>query len=471
MNIPSEKWRGVGIIRCLLLAAAAGAGCGKQPAAAPPVRTAPHVQVAKVEMRNIVTKVGQPGFIYAYEQTALYPKVSGYLEKWDVDIGDEIHKDQVLATIYVPELQAQHKQTVAQVELDEVMVNVQRQMVEVAENNANVAAAQVTQAEADVGKFVAAVERWESEVKRLTVMSKDKIVDEQILDESKKQLKQNKAAQAAAEANVKAAKATALAKKAEVAKAQVDVKAASGKVKVAQADEQRLAALVSYTKITAPYDGRVVIRNANTGDFLQPSGGDLSATPGNPDQPPMRGTPIYVVARTDKVRVFVDVPEADADYVKNGSKARVRIQAFSGAEIDASVTRTSWSLGIKTRTLRAEIDLPNKDARLLPGMYAYGTVAIERDKVQAVPAGAITVLGNQNCCYLLEDGKAVKTPIQVGISDGKWTEVAGKQVNGEWSAITGSEQVILGDLGEIVDGEPVQVASKKSASAAEQPKK
>jgi RND family efflux transporter MFP subunit len=441
-------------------------GCEKQPPPAPPVRTAPHVQIAKVEKKTISTKVGQPGFIHAFEQTALYPKVSGYLEKWNVDIGDQIHKDQVLATIYVPELDAQYKSTKEQVDLDKVMIEVSQQLVEVAEMNAKVAAAQIQQAQADVDKFAAAVERWESEVKRLTVMAKDKIVDQQILDESTKQLKSSKASQTSAEANVTAAKATGLARKAEVAKAKVDVKAASGKVKVAQAEEQRLAALVGYTKIVAPYDGRVVVRNANTGDFLQIGGGDLSGTP----EQGLRGTPIYVVARTDKVRVFVDVPEIDADYVTTGTKARVRIQAYSGDEIDAAVTRTSWSLGLKTRTLRAEIDLPNTDARLLPGMYAYGMVVINRPNVYAVPVGAVTVLGNLNCCYLLEDGKAVKTPVQVGISDGKWIAIAGKEVNGVWAGLTGTEQVILGELSEIVDGEPVQVLSK-SASAGEQPQK
>jgi HlyD family secretion protein len=442
-------------LRWLLLAAVMGAGCSHQPPAAPPVRTAPRVQVAKVEQRTIATKVSQPGFIYAYEQTALYPKVSGYIEKWNVDIDDPVHKDQVLATIYVPELQAQYQQAKAQVELDRVMIEVSQQLVEVGENNVNVAAAQVQQAQADVGKYAATVERWESEIKRLTQAAADKIIDKQVLDETTKQLKSSRASQGAAEASVIAAQATHLARKADLGKAKVDVKAASAKVKVALAEEQRLAALVGYTKIVAPYDGRVVVRNANTGDFVQPGDGDL----GTADKKGMRGAPIYVVARTDKVRIFVDVPEIDADYVTKGTKAQVRIQAFSGAEIDATVTRTSWSLSQKTRTLRAEIDLPNTDARLLPGMYAYGIVVIQRQNVRAVPAAAITVLGNQNCVYLLEDGKAVKTPVQAGISDGKWTEVAGKQVNGVWSAFTGAEQVILGDLSEIIDGEEVQVAN------------
>ena len=318
--------RGIPLGRWLLETAAARA----------PIRTAPLVKIAKAEQRTITTTVGQPGFLYAYEQTALYPKVTGYLEQWNVDIGDEVRKNQVLATIFVPELQAQYQRTKAEVELDKVMVEVSQQQVEVAENYANMATAQVEQAKADVEKYAATVERWESQLKRLTeINEKDKIIDRQVLDETEKQLKSSKASQAAAQASVTAAKATTLARQAEVAKAKVDVRSASAKVKVAKAEEQRLAALVGYTKIIAPYDGRVVVRNANTGDFVQPgSAGDLSATA---DQPAPRGTSIYVVARTDKVRVFVDVPEINADYVHTGSKARVRIQAYSGAEIDGKV--------------------------------------------------------------------------------------------------------------------------------------
>ena len=87
-----------------------------------------------------------------------------------------------------------------------------------------------------------------------------------------------------------------------------------------------MAALVGYTHITAPYDGVVVVRNANTGDYVQPGTGDESSTAGAPGQ--SCALPLYVVARTDKVRVYVDVPEMDANSVASGTKAKVRVQAL-----------------------------------------------------------------------------------------------------------------------------------------------
>ena len=209
-------------------------------------------------------------------------------------------------------------------------------------------------------------------------------------------------------------------------------------------------------KLTSPYDGVVVVRNANVGDFVQPASGDKSIDRDTIGHSAGTVQPLYVVARVDLVRVFVDIPEMFAGYVREGTQARVRIQALDDAEIRGTVSRTSWSLNVQTRTLRAEIDLPNPDAQILPGMYAYAEVLITRDKVMSVPLAATVELGNQNCCYLLENGKAVKTPIETGLNDGKWVEVFKKQVAGEWAAFDGQEQVILGDLAEISGGQKVK---------------
>ena len=99
--------------------------------------------------------------------------------------------------------------------------------------------------------------------------------------------------------------------------------------------------------------------------------------------------PIYVVDRTDVVRIFVDIPEQDANYVHIGTKATVLAKAYRDEPIPAEVTRTSWALNIKSRTLRAEIDLPNPGSQLLPGMYAYAKVIIERpERAGAAGVGA-----------------------------------------------------------------------------------
>jgi RND family efflux transporter MFP subunit len=443
-------------LRPWFLVLAAVVGCGKPPAAAKPVDVDPHVRLVKAELRTISRTVGQPGFIYAYEQTAIFPQVAGSVKKWHVDIGDSIKKDQEIATLSVPDLDAQLLQKKAQVELDEAQVLVAERMVEVATNNVRVAAAHVDEVKAGVNKFLASMERWESEVKRLTGLAEQGVVDKQVLDESRKQLKSETAARDAANATVVAAEATQLARKSDLDKAQADVVAARAKAQVSREDAKRVAALVGYTHITAPYAGIVVTRNANTGDYLQPGSGDQSVSSVAPGQSGAH-VPLYVVARIDRIRVYVDVPEMDAGSVMRGTKARVRVQALRDEEISAEVTRTSGSLHRETRTLRAEIDLPNPDSRLRPGMYAYANVLIHHNDVRALPLAAVVELGNQNCCYLYEDGKAVQTPVQIGISDGKWVEATKKRVGGTWTDFTGEEEVILCDLSELTDGQTVKV--------------
>jgi multidrug efflux pump subunit AcrA (membrane-fusion protein) len=419
------------------------AGCHHAVPPAPPVHVEPRVRLVKPELRSISRLVGQPGYIYAYEQTSIYPRVTGYVQVWHVDIGDPLEKDQEMARLYVPELEAQLAQMKAQVELDE-------EQVKVAEQAVDVASAQVEEARANVKKFQASVQRWQSQVQRLTDLAvNDRVIDQQVLDESQKQLKAETAAREAAQATETAGKAA-------LAKTRADVRAARARARVSRAEEQRLAALVGYTHITAPYDGIVVDRTVNTGDYVQPGTGNQS-DPGGSPTPSSSRLPLYVVARTDKVRVYVDVPELDASAVTRGTPARVRIQALGDAEVNAAVTRTSWSLRPQSRTLRAEIDLPNPDARLLPGMYAYGQVLIDRSNVRALPMEAVTEIGNQPCCYLYVGGKAVRTALQTGIDDGKWIEVTKKRVKGKWVDLTGAEEVIVGDLSEVSDGVPVQV--------------
>ena len=145
-----------------------------------------------------------------------------------------------------------------------------------------------------------------------------------------------------------------------------------------------------------------------------------------------------MVDRTDIVRIFVDIPEQDANYVHIGSKATVLVKAYRDQPIPGTVTRTSWALNIKSRTLRAEIDLPNPDSQLLPGMYAYAKVIIERPGVRALPVSALMHLGRQDHPArrredLLLDvrGRPRETDRggDAGVSDGEWIEVTNRRVS------------------------------------------
>ena len=195
----------------------------------------PEVHVVKAERRNLTSTVDQPGFVEAYEQTAIYSKVSGFIKQYYVDIGQQVKKGDPIVEIFVPELDEDHQQKVAQVDLD-------RKMVKVAESKLQTAIAQLAEAKANVGRYQADIVRWESEVRRLTKMVEQRVVDREVLDETQKQLSSSRATRDAALAAVAARDAARVS-------AQADVEAAKAQVKVAEADERRTAAMLAYTKV------------------------------------------------------------------------------------------------------------------------------------------------------------------------------------------------------------------------------
>jgi multidrug efflux pump subunit AcrA (membrane-fusion protein) len=298
------------------------------------------------------------------------------------------------------------------------------------------------------------------------------VVDPQILLESTNQLKSNTAARDAAQATIAKAAADLLSRDAALAKAQVDVAVAQADLAVAVSERKRIEAWVGYITLTAPFDGVIVARNANTGDFVAPLAGDPTAMARAPYLAPGgTGAPIYVVDRTDIVRIFVDIPEQDANYVHVGSKATVLARAYRDAPISGSVTRTAWALNVKSRTLRAEIDLHNPDSQLLPGMYAYAKVIIERSGVRALPFAAISYGGDRTYCWMYKDGRAVRHEVRTGVSDGQWIEVTNLQLPAPpggvdlWTPFTGAEKVILGDLSILTDGGSVEIQSGENKIA------
>jgi multidrug efflux pump subunit AcrA (membrane-fusion protein) len=434
----------------------------------------PAVRLVSPDRRTIVRVVGQPSFVESYERTSIYPKMSAYIDKWIVDIGDTVKKGDVLAILFVPELVEDLGTKKATVLLDKQRIDLAKKLVDVAAADVEAAQASLEEAEAILADYQAQVDRWDVQVKRLARETERGVVDPQVLLESQNQLKASTAAREKAKATIAKAKAELLSERATLAKANVDVAVAQADLEVANSEVARLEAWVGYLKLYSPFDGIVIARNANTGDFVLPATGDPTAMQRAPHlSPGGKAAPIYVVDRLDVVRVFVDIPESDADYADQGTTAKVLIKAYRDEEIPASVTRVSWGLNATSRTLRVEIDLHNPDAKIRPGMYAYGKLTIERPDVRALPIDAIEYRGDQSFCWLYEDGRAARVEIKTGVSDGKWTEVTQRSSKSEnesqskesWTSFDGTEQIILGDLSLLTEGAPVRAAGIESSKS------
>lgn len=450
----------VAALGCLLLA-----GCNtSSETKGPSVSLQPDVKVMHPELRTILRTVEQPGIIQSFEKTAIYPKISGYVKKWYVDIGARVKKDDPLLELDVPELVEELQQKKALVKLEEAAVVQANKWVLVSASNVDTARSMIDEAKANKKRTEADVARWESEFERVKKMEKGDIISTQVLDETLRQFSSSKALLEQAVSAVKTKQSQHISSEAALDKAKADVDAAKAKLDVAKADEKRVAAMLTYTKVTAPYDAVITTRNVSKGDFVLPAQGDPSRGTDAQGQSPEHATPLYVLSRSDVLMFVIGVPEADAPYINVGSHAILHIPSLAGKELEAKVTRLAWSLNNDSRTLRAEVDLVEPDPNIRPGMYAYGAVLITRSQVRAVPLNAVIQIGNQPCCYFVVDGKAVRTAVQVGVTDGSWIEVRKKKMptlssaGPAWVDFTGEEAVVTsGNLTDLVDGQAVTV--------------
>jgi multidrug efflux pump subunit AcrA (membrane-fusion protein) len=467
--IPSQiraRYRRPGV---WLLAFLAASGCSKEEKTAPSVSEPPVLRAIHPKLRKFVSTVGQPSFVHSYERTSIYPKMTAFIEKWNVDIGDTVQKGDVLADLFVPELRELWKTKKATVEYDRERVRFAEKDVLVAAAEVKAAEARLDEAKATLDKYEAEVERWRIQTERIRREVEHHVVAPQILLECENEWKADIAARDAAIATIAKATATLEADRATLARAEVNVGVARADLLVAESEEKRLEALVGYLKLFAPFDGVVVARNANTWDFVLPRTGDPTAGVRSPHlSPGEQAAPIYVIDRTDIIRIFVDVPERDADHVHVGSEARVKIWAYRDRWIPASVTRLSWALDAKSRTMRAEIDLPNLGSQFRPGMYAYGKVVVERPDVRALPKSALSHAGGKSFIWLYDHGRAHRSEVQTGIEDGEWIEVTDRHIKSKsddegWTPIEGSEQVLEGSkLSTLAENDRVRLAESPS---------
>jgi multidrug efflux pump subunit AcrA (membrane-fusion protein) len=433
-------------------------GCSQSAApSGPPASGTPSTAVSVVHPQRKALKrvVEQPGTIQAYEETQLFARVPGYVRLFHDKDGRIIHDigrkirgpkhdpsgkelvepGEVLAELVVPELEERtnlKKATVRQAEAD-----VEQARKALASAEANVATLEAAVVEAKAQK-----EFRESEWKRFASLAKTGTVADQSRDETLYQFK-------AAQARVLSTEAAVLKAKADRDKAIADVRSAEARVDVARADALEAEAMLGYAKIRAPYDGLVTWRKVNTGDFVQPAGG--------------QGDWLFKVARLDPVRIVIAVPEADAELVTEKSEVKLTVQALSGPSLQGTVARTSWALESGARTLRTEIDLANKDGRLRPGMYVYAQIINPLSEGWTLPTSALVKQGDGAVCFLIEGGKAVRTPLQVGRSDGQWIAVLKRQKLGSppvWEDFTGNETVAARATG-LTDGQSVQLDSSK----------
>ena len=208
------------------------------------------------------------------------------------------------------------------------------------------------------------------------------------------------------------------------------------KIKQAEAALDRLRTLMAYAEIKAPFSGVVTARFVDPGALIQ------AATTSRDVQP------IITVASMDRLRLFLDVPESEVPLVQVGDAAVVTVDALPGKKFEGKVTRFATALKPSTRTMKTEIDIPNPQRLLRPGMYARVTLLLEvRPEAISIPVEALQVEGDREFVYCVVDSIARKVEVGTGLSDGIRIEVT--------KGLDGSENVVVAARGSLTEGRKV----------------
>jgi RND family efflux transporter MFP subunit len=202
-----------------------------------------------------------------------------------------------------------------------------------------------------------------------------------------------------------------------------------------QAQISGLAIRLGETRITSPITGYVSARRLDPGALVGPPGGGA----------------IITVVRMDRLRVFLTLNETDAMGVAVGMDAHVELDALPGRSFTGKVVRVAPSFDPLTRTLEAEVQLPNDSGELRPGMYGHGAIRRETHPNTAVlPVNAVQISSKQKYVFVLHDTKVERRAITTGaeVEDGTLLEVR--------SGITPGEEVVIAGADSLADGATVR---------------
>ena len=384
---------------CTALCAAAGlSGCHSAAANSDAIAaTAPAARVAVAQRGDISHVLTLAGQFQPYQVVDVHPKVSGYMKKINVDIGDIVHEGQTLAVLEVPELKAQLQQTVFQFDQTKE---------------------EITQAQHEINRAVATHAALHANYERLQEAAKGHpgLIAQQELDDAQ-------AKDLAAESQVDAAKAA--------------LAAAKQHAGVAEADNERVQALHNYTTVQAPISGVVVWRYADTGALIQ--GGTNSNS---------QDLPIVRLSQSSLLRLRIPVPESDIRYVHDGDQLSVRVDAI-GRSFTGKIVRFTRDVNFETRSMETEIDVENRDLQIAPGMYANTMLRLAHlENVVTIPIEAIVLNGQQREVYVVDNANHVHIrPVAVGIEGSKLAEIR--------SGLNAGDRVIVGGQDKYQDGQEV----------------
>jgi RND family efflux transporter MFP subunit len=253
-----------------------------------------------------------------------------------------------------------------------------------------------------------------------------------LLGAAQQNLASAKASTALARANATRAQALApggVISQQELQQATASLQAAEAAELSAQQQIEAIAVRLGETRILSPLDGVVWQRRLDPGALVgQPSGGVILS-----------------VVQMDVLRMLLDVNERQATAIHVGQEAFIELDALPGRRVGGKVVRVSPVFDPTTRTLQADVRIPNPDGELRPGMYGRGSIVLEvHAGVPVVPASAVQISSSARYVYVLDGDKVQRRAIETGVDGGNWLEVT--------RGLKPGEEVVTAGIDGLADG-------------------
>lgn len=392
---------GAGLLAVLAIAAAITlASCSGSHNHGVEASTTPNVTVGvtNVARRSLRREITLSSELVPFQEIDVYAKEAGYVKKLDVDYGTRVKAGQVMATLEIPELEAQLEEDQAEIK-----------------NATDV----VSRAQHELKRYQAQYKVLHLEYTRLNgvFQSQPGIVAQQEVDDA-----QGKDLAAASQVDA----------------GEAALEAAQSSLNVSKAKLFHDQTLYDYSKITAPFSGVVTQRYANLGTLVQ--AGTSSST---------QAMPIVQLSEDDLFRLVIPVPESYVRYIRVGEPVDVRVPSLNRT-FPGKVARFSVDVTESTRTMHTEVDIPNPQRLLVPGIYAEADLVLEqKNDVPAVPLQAVNHEGDKTTVYVVgSNGKLQDCPVVLGLETANNAEVI--------SGLSEGERVVVSDRSGLKPGESVR---------------
>jgi membrane fusion protein (multidrug efflux system) len=403
---------------------------GQQARAVPRAQLNVLVGVTEPLRRDLEVKLAYTADVLPDKQVAIFSKVSGYIRRIAVERGALVTPGQLLVEIEDAELQAAVEQAKAGVATAEANLRV-------AHSNTGAARAAVVNQEANLLRAKAVQENDWRNYERMQELHARGLISAMERDNARTTGESSKAALAAAEAQVAVARSQIETQESQVHLARAQVERERATLKIAQSN-------LDNARIIAPFTGYISQRNLDPGAAVNAqAAGTNTASVG-----------ILILQNIDTVKIQVEVQERDISLVRVGSTARVFVDAYPGKVFTARATRTVHALDPRTRTLGFEMEIPNPNHLLKPGMYARAELSVATHPgALLVPGEAIRIEDGVPVLYLVQDGIVARRPVTVGVTEGTLVEVT--------QGLSGAEAVIVEGTELVREGQKVRAVGAK----------